>query len=406
MFKHFFFFVAVLFSASISQAQIDSTEFNPCDPIIVASIQSDLVLQGYDCLEGAGPFECLDEVFAYGEMFCNPVIVDTTEFNPCDPIIVASIQSDLVLQGYDCLEGAGPFECLDDVFAYAELNCDLVIIDTIEFNPCDQAYVASVQSDLILQGYDCLVDAGPFACVDDLYTYLQFNCFPVEDSLSNPCDPTVVASEQANLIANGFDCMVGAGPFECLDEMYNYLVENCEGAATDDSLNAELPLCFVNFPAEIVTFQQFIDYVADNCDAEILAGIPTCWFDAPDFETDEEFLAYVTENCDTDSLVSGGGGISAMMQAFMSQEGTSSSNEVNKNEISISPNPSNAILNISAATEINSIEILDMNGRFVVLESAVNANSAKLDISQLPNGLYIARVTTNFEVINKKVVKN
>jgi hypothetical protein len=63
--------------------------------------------------------------------------------------------------------------------------------------------------------------------------------------------------------------------------------------------------------------------------------------------------------------------------------------------MSLYPNPANQILNISlVSTEMEKIiEVFDLNGKLVMTEKVMQ-NNAELDISTLPGGLYLIKVTT------------
>jgi hypothetical protein len=67
------------------------------------------------------------------------------------------------------------------------------------------------------------------------------------------------------------------------------------------------------------------------------------------------------------------------------------------------PNPTNDYLYIGIAQDVKA-EIVDMNGRVVVSNISVSANSAKrIDVSGLSSGLYTIRVISDNYTSSKRV---
>jgi len=72
-----------------------------------------------------------------------------------------------------------------------------------------------------------------------------------------------------------------------------------------------------------------------------------------------------------------------------------------KLEVSTYPNPSNDVLNFSINTEINEVvtyELLNITGS-IVRSEATQQNKTKFNVSDLAEGLYIYRVSTEKEII-------
>jgi hypothetical protein len=85
-------------------------------------------------------------------------------------------------------------------------------------------------------------------------------------------------------------------------------------------------------------------------------------------------------------------------------------NETVRDRIKLYPNPASDYLVVDDIfSKIETVQLLDMNGRVVKESSATNAGSKtrKLDISSLPSAVYIARVVTaDQEVYNIKFFKS
>jgi len=76
------------------------------------------------------------------------------------------------------------------------------------------------------------------------------------------------------------------------------------------------------------------------------------------------------------------------------------------NTFSVYPNPSNDLVTISndMNTVIESIEMIDLNGR-VVKSHNINATEGQVSISDLATGVYMMKITTDQGTATKKVVK-
>ncbi len=72
------------------------------------------------------------------------------------------------------------------------------------------------------------------------------------------------------------------------------------------------------------------------------------------------------------------------------------------NTLELFPNPAFNQLNYSTSAQINSIEIADITGRIWMNEKRPNKSSGALNISELPNGIYILKVTTS---VNQLMVR-
>ncbi|MDD2563387.1 MAG: T9SS type A sorting domain-containing protein, partial [Salinivirgaceae bacterium] len=85
-------------------------------------------------------------------------------------------------------------------------------------------------------------------------------------------------------------------------------------------------------------------------------------------------------------------------------------NEITNREITdltIYPNPSNGVLNIETENglKMNSIEITALNGVVVKSHQVYTNEKQVIDINNLPNGIYLLRVTTEESYLTTKLIK-
>ena len=85
---------------------------------------------------------------------------------------------------------------------------------------------------------------------------------------------------------------------------------------------------------------------------------------------------------------------------------SSSETVLQEDMILVTPNPAFDLVEISFPGEVRNISLLDMQGREILHKTGTFIEKAGLDISQVLNGPYLIRLTTDRnQVIYKKVVK-
>jgi hypothetical protein len=82
--------------------------------------------------------------------------------------------------------------------------------------------------------------------------------------------------------------------------------------------------------------------------------------------------------------------------------------DLTENNIYVYPNPASDHLTIDFRNKThldNEVEIFDVVGKNIIAEK-INANSGKINIASLENGIYIMRIKSNDKVFSKKFIKN
>lgn len=75
------------------------------------------------------------------------------------------------------------------------------------------------------------------------------------------------------------------------------------------------------------------------------------------------------------------------------------------NNIKASPNPAHDYTIITAKTEINRIDIVSLSGTIIPMQIEIDGVNARIDVSDLVPGLYIARVMAADGVESVKIIK-
>jgi hypothetical protein len=81
-------------------------------------------------------------------------------------------------------------------------------------------------------------------------------------------------------------------------------------------------------------------------------------------------------------------------------------NSSNPATIKVHPNPTKGDVTINADSKIKSVEVYDAQGRIIQKQMGINSQEAKVSIHSSTSGMYIFKITTEKEVITKKVIKN
>jgi hypothetical protein len=83
---------------------------------------------------------------------------------------------------------------------------------------------------------------------------------------------------------------------------------------------------------------------------------------------------------------------------------TSGINNIFENSILIYPNPAETEIFIETKIEIERVELLDVTGR-ILIDDGQSKMKKSINISLLPSGVYLVRITVNNQVLTKKIIK-
>lgn len=97
---------------------------------------------------------------------------------------------------------------------------------------------------------------------------------------------------------------------------------------------------------------------------------------------------------------------SILVDDFHMEEGTANTEEFASAAFSVFPNPSNSVVNVANAGNIDTINVVDINGRTVKSAKFNGAAEAQVNISDLANGVYLMTIASDKGTATKKIVKN
>lgn len=79
-------------------------------------------------------------------------------------------------------------------------------------------------------------------------------------------------------------------------------------------------------------------------------------------------------------------------------------NSIPKSQISLYPNPTDNVLNISSIESIKSVTIMDINGRTVKYNN-FNSTNPEINVSELNTGIYFVKVESEIGISTQKIFK-
>lgn len=87
--------------------------------------------------------------------------------------------------------------------------------------------------------------------------------------------------------------------------------------------------------------------------------------------------------------------------------GTTDFTALEANSVSIYPNPATDLLNlkVSGSNTINSVQIVDLNGRQVATKSFNEVSDAQINVNELSAGMYLVNITSGDTTVTKKFLK-
>jgi Secretion system C-terminal sorting domain len=88
-------------------------------------------------------------------------------------------------------------------------------------------------------------------------------------------------------------------------------------------------------------------------------------------------------------------------------EGTFSNQEFELKNVSIYPNPSNAIFTINTGDQIiENIQVYDVSGKVISDNKKINASEFKLNLDQAASGVYFVKIESETQKAVKRIIKN
>jgi hypothetical protein len=178
-------------------------------------------------------------------------------------------------------------------------------------------------------------------------------------------------------------------PFNCFSAFSSSIIGSNQVAVT---LNNNIP--------PFLIMQQFLTWTDGQGQGQGMPymgpGTIVNYTPGPSNTSDQFFLCMMT------NLVNGGC-ISCDSIPYM----LAGINEISENDLTLFPNPTDEMLNISSEFAMQSLTISSMNGVLVLKTTLDGKTSHQLDLREIPSGMYITEITTESGIRTKRlIVKN
>jgi|GEM_PF-4486878 hypothetical protein len=79
--------------------------------------------------------------------------------------------------------------------------------------------------------------------------------------------------------------------------------------------------------------------------------------------------------------------------------------ELNKINFEIAPNPSSSKIKIKSPQKINSIQLANPQGKFILANNSIEDTETELNISRYPSGIYFIQIIVDGKTYNEKIIK-
>jgi hypothetical protein len=227
-------------------------------------------------------------------------------------------------------------------------------------------------------GYDPTI--GPWG---DLFTYrVQLPAVPTNDGCEN-----AIVLNCGDLVTNSTIFATNSGGNASPDVFYSYT-----GTGTPQTITLNACGPDTNFPT---TVRVYSDCTLTN---QIAFNDSSC-VNQPELEFESDGTStYIIMIEGYDDTQAGNFQLQLTCEAL-------GVNDSQLTELALYPNPVNDILQISAKTEITSVEIYNINGQQLMTKS-LNAMHGEINLNSLSTGIYFARVIANNATETFKIIKN
>ncbi len=80
-------------------------------------------------------------------------------------------------------------------------------------------------------------------------------------------------------------------------------------------------------------------------------------------------------------------------------------NDVDNIKFEISPNPSSGIIKIKSPLKMSSIQLINPEGKILILEKKIDTTESEINIEKYPSGIYFIKIDVDGKTYNHKIIK-
>ncbi|PWH81244.1 lamin tail domain-containing protein [Brumimicrobium oceani] len=409
-------------SNSTATSTIVGGAANGCDSIVTLDLTINPVATGTDVQTACGSFTWIDGVIYTASNNTATSTIVGGAANGCDSIVTLDLTINNATTGTDVQVACGSYTWIDGVTYTASNNTATSTIVGGAANGCDSIVTLDLTINSAVTGTDVQVACGSYTWIDGV-TYTASNntaTSTIVGGAANGCDSIVTLDLTINSAVTGTDIQTACGSFTWIDGM-TYTASNSTATSTivggaangcDSIVTLDLT---IESPNDAGTGDTVTVCMNEPIDFDTLSSLGTVgtWLDFTNTSVsgvnsialagtyEYRYIVSTSLNCDPDTafysvVVDGGCDYLSVDQEMMS-------------DISVYPNPATSVLSILNPSNTSSlkVEILDMNGRVVLVENNLlnNTSKATISIDYLQKGIYTLRVYNEKAQKTFKIVK-
>ena len=343
---------------------------NGCDSIVTLDLTINNAATGVDVQTACGSYTWIDGIDYSSSNNTATSTIAGGAANGCDSIVTLVLTINNAATGVDVQTACGSYTWIDGIDYSSSNNTATSTIAGGAANGCDSIVTLDLTINNAATGTDVQTACGSYTWIDG-----------IDYSSSNNTATSTIAGGAAN----GCDSIV------TLDLTINPLND----AGVDDSITVCMnePIDFDTL-SSLGTAGTWLDFTNTP-----VSGVVTLSSIAGAYEY--RYIVYTSNNCVPDTA-----NYTIIIDGGCDYLGVNTESMIG---VSVYPNPASSILTIqnSSNTTALKVEMLDMNGRVVLVENDVFKNSSKanLVIHHLNKGIYTLRIYDESSQKTFKIVK-
>jgi len=394
-----------------------------CDSVITINLTIINSATGTDVQIACGSYTWIDGI-AYNSSnnTANHTIAGGAA-NGCDSIVTLDLTINPVATGTDVQTACGSYTWIDGIAYTTSNNTATHTITGGAANGCDSIVTLDLTIINGATGTDIQSACGSYTWIDGM-TYTSSNTtatHTITGGAATGCDSIVTLDLTINNPTTGTDVQTACGSYTWIDGM-TYTSSNntatftivagaasgCDSIVTldltinslnDAGVDSSLTVC-MNEPIDFDTLSSlgtagtWLDFTNTP-----VSGVVTLSSIAGDYEFRN--IIYTSNNCPADTAT-----YTIIVDGSCDYLSVNTESMI---DVSVYPNPASSILTIQNSSNTTSlkVEMLDMNGRIILVENEIfkNSSNANLVIDHLNKGIYTLRISDETSQKLFKIVK-
>jgi len=396
---------------------------NGCDSIVTLDLTINNAATGVDVQTACGSYTWIDGIDYSSSNNTATSTIAGGAANGCDSIVTLDLTINNAATGVDVQTACGSYTWIDGIDYSSSNNTATSTIAGGAANGCDSIVTLDLTINNAATGTDVQTACGSYTWIDGI-DYSSSNntaTSSIAGGAANGCDSIVTLDLTINNAATGTDVQTACGSYTWIDGI-DYSSSNntatstiaggaangCDSIVTldltinplnDAGVDDSITVC-MNEPIDFDTLSSlgtagtWLDFTNTP-----VSGVVTLSSIAGAYEY--RYIVYTSNNCVPDTA-----NYTIIIDGGCDYLGVNTESMIG---VSVYPNPASSILTIqnSSNTTALKVEMLDMNGRVVLVENDVFKNSSKanLVIHHLNKGIYTLRIYDESSQKTFKIVK-